>query len=163
MTDFLPLLLRLLPYVACAAVGAWGMHRLEAARLTHAQAQTAQARQQLADERAAAQARATDAIQQHQRDMAAVIAHNATVIEGLHRENATLADSRDLARRLLNRAQAIARGGAVPESAGEPGTDAGAQPDGLATVTDACAAVADEDWRNATALKALQDEVRPQQ
>ena len=162
------LLLKLLPYLAAIAVGAFGMHYLDGAHYNALDASFSKYKAQMAEAAVASQKAYTAALQAQIDDRTKVEQSNSESIQRLSDENKALTADRDhtvaMVRRLLNPPQASTpSGGAkLPQAGSGQGSAGTSGAAGNEQVVQLLADAHDECIKNANRLDALIAEIKPQ-
>lgn len=157
------------PYLAALALGVvlggYGAHKVDSVPYSRLEATYASFQTQVAEERAAAEKAAREAIAAQIANTQRTEAHNETIMAGLRSELGTTSASLDFAHRLLAAAQAgraLPGDRAVSPASGGPSAPGTAPAPGGGSLVADLGASATEVRQCFATLKALQDEVRPQ-
>jgi len=168
VTAVLAILSKIWPYLLAAALGAaiggWTTHGVDTIALNRQKAAYASYQQKVADQAAAGERAAREALQKqidtaHQTDQ-----RNETIIHDLHARADSAESDRDLARRLLNSALGPISPAShrLPEAPNQPGaTGTGRTGSGPSLETEVAAAIG-ECERNSNRLDALIAQIKPQ-
>lgn len=164
MTAILAFLRVAYPWLIGAALGGYGAHEFDQIPYSRLQTTLASERTQHADEVAAGQKAAADALQAQINTRLTTEANNGKVIAQLTADRDSAAADRDFARRLLSAAQAkpATSSGQVSAAGHQPGIAPGAAAPGDGSLAQDLGAAAGECRDAIQRLAALQIELIPQ-
>ena len=173
MSVILALLSKYWPYLAAAglgaAIGSWTTHGFDSIALNRQKTAMASYKAQVADQAAAGEKAAREALQAQIDQRLATDLNNQRVMDELKQRTADAEShftaDRDAIRGLLNAAShspQSARGSSVPETRGGPAIAAASASGSIDSISAACAALAAEDELNANEHDALTAQVTPQ-
>lgn len=164
MTALLAFLRIAYPWLIGAVLGAWGAHELDQIPYSRLQTTLASERTQRADELAAAQKAAAEALQAQINTRLTTEANNGKVLSQLQSERDTAIAARDFSDRLLSAAAQAKPPGSHPVSAAghQPTPDAAAQPSGGGQLAQLLTAAAAETAQCFEQYTGLQLQLAPQ-
>lgn len=164
MTALLTFLKLAWPYILAAGIGAAGMHEFDQIPYSRLQTTLASERTQRADELAAAQKAAADALQAQINTRLTTEATNGKVLSQLQSERDTAIAARDFSDRLLSAAAQAKPPGShpVPAPGHQPTPDAASQPSGGGQLADLLTAAAAETSQCFEHYTGLQLQLAPQ-
>lgn len=150
----------------CLLIGGFFTHLYENVRYQKAQEAFTAYKEKVAEQEAANEKTAREALQKQIDDSHRIAQDNDRELQDLHTKlaeaNRSRDQSRDAVRSLLRDAAQNAGSCAVPATTDKPGTAPAGRAPSLNDVADACGNLAAEDKRNADKLDALIQQIKPQ-